>query len=62
MQRLDKILSDAGVASRKELKNMIRTGRVTVNGKPARASYEGSFPGVAGLRVNRAFFHGYGVG
>ena len=28
----------------------------------ARASYEGSFPGVAGLRVNRAFFHGYGVG
>lgn len=32
MQRLDKILSDAGVASRKELKNMIRTGRVTVNG------------------------------
>ena len=32
MQRLDKILSEAGVASRKELKDMIRSGRVTVNG------------------------------
>lgn len=32
MQRLDKILSEAGVASRKELKAMIRAGRVKVNG------------------------------
>ena len=32
MQRLDKILSEAGVASRKELKTIIRSGRVTVNG------------------------------
>lgn len=32
MQRLDKILSEAGVASRKELKDMIRRGRVTVDG------------------------------
>ena len=37
MQRLDKILSDAGVASRKELKAMIRAGRVTVNGAAARS-------------------------
>ena len=36
MQRLDKILSDAGVASRKELKLMIRAGRVTVNGTAVR--------------------------
>lgn len=35
MQRLDKILSDAGVASRKELRGLIRTGRVQVNGVPA---------------------------
>lgn len=35
MQRLDKILSDAGVASRKELRDIIRAGRVTVNGRPA---------------------------
>ncbi len=32
MQRLDKFLSDAGVASRSELRAMIRAGRVSVNG------------------------------
>ena len=32
MKRLDKILSDAGVAGRRELKDMIRVGRVTVDG------------------------------
>ncbi|MEI3088795.1 MAG: S4 domain-containing protein [Oscillospiraceae bacterium] len=36
MQRLDKILSEAGVASRKELKSLIRTGRVKVNGAVVR--------------------------
>jgi len=35
MQRLDKILSDASVASRRELKQIIRDGRVTVDGEPA---------------------------
>ena len=40
MQRLDKILSDAGVASRRELKEMIRKGRVLVNGIPARSPEE----------------------
>jgi len=34
MQRLDKILSDASVASRRELKEIIRAGRVTVDGEP----------------------------
>lgn len=33
MKRLDKILSDAGVAGRRELKNIIRSGRVEVNGR-----------------------------
>lgn len=37
MQRLDKLLSEAGVASRKELKSIIRAGRVTVNGITAAA-------------------------
>ena len=32
MKRLDKILSDAGVAGRKEIKDMIRVGRVSVDG------------------------------
>ena len=35
MQRLDKLLSQAGVASRKELKTIIRAGRVTVDGNVA---------------------------
>lgn len=33
MQRLDKLLSEAGVASRKDLKTMIRAGRITVDGQ-----------------------------
>ena len=32
MKRLDKILSDAGVAARRELKGIIKAGRVTVDG------------------------------
>lgn len=32
MKRLDKILSDAGVAGRRELKELIRSGRVQVDG------------------------------
>lgn len=36
MQRLDKILSEAGVGSRKELKSLIRAGRVTVDGAVVR--------------------------
>lgn len=33
MKRLDKILSDAGVAGRRELKTIIKTGRVEVDGR-----------------------------
>lgn len=36
MQRLDKSLSEAGVASRKDLRSIIRAGRVTVNGEAIR--------------------------
>lgn len=36
MQRLDKSLSEAGVASRKELRAMIRAGRAAVNGTVVR--------------------------
>ena len=35
MKRLDKLLSDAGAASRRELKDIIKKGRVTVNGAVA---------------------------
>ncbi len=37
LQRLDKILSEAGIASRRELRELIRAGRVTVNGAVVRA-------------------------
>lgn len=40
MQRLDKLLSEAGIASRKELKAIIRAGRVTVNGLVAKSPEE----------------------
>lgn len=40
MQRLDKYLSEAGVASRRELKAIIRAGRVQVNGRTAKAGEE----------------------
>jgi len=40
LQRLDKILSEAGVASRKDLRGMIRAGRVTVNGVTAKSPEE----------------------
>ena len=35
MDRLDRILSDAGIASRSEIKRRIRDGRVFVDGEPA---------------------------
>lgn len=38
MQRLDKYLSEAGAASRKEIKTLVRQGRITVNGKTATAA------------------------
>ena len=37
MERLDKILSSTGRWSRREVKDLIRAGRVTVNGLPARS-------------------------
>ncbi len=38
MQRLDKFLSEAGVASRKEIKDLVRAGRITVDGIKAKAA------------------------
>lgn len=38
--RLDKYLADQGVASRKELREIIRSGRVSVNGIPVRSADE----------------------
>ena len=35
LERLDKIISDSGLYSRREAKELVRQGRVTVNGAPA---------------------------
>jgi 16S rRNA pseudouridine516 synthase len=55
MMRLDKFLSEAGVASRKELKAIIRGGRVTVDGvtasKPEQKVEETAQVLVDGVRV-----------
>ena len=35
MERLDKFLCDSGVGTRSQVKAILKTGRVTVDGKPA---------------------------
>lgn len=36
--RLDKMLANSGVGSRKDIKNMVKSGIITVNGKPVKKS------------------------
>lgn len=50
--RLDKIISDAGIASRREIKALIKAGRVTVNSAPASAAEEKYDPDSIVLRVD----------
>ena len=38
--RLQKMMADCGVASRRKAEEMIAQGRVKVNGRPAKASYD----------------------
>ena len=52
MQRLDKLLSQAGVASRKELREIIRAGRVTVDGRVVRAADAKVDEAAADVRVD----------
>ena len=40
VQRLDKIIASTGRWSRREVKDLVREGRVTVNGAAARAAEE----------------------
>ena len=52
MQRLDKLLSEAGVASRKELKIMIRAGRITVDGQVVKSPEQKVDETTAEVRVD----------
>ena len=52
MHRLDKLLSEAGVASRKELKTMIRAGRITVDGQVVKSPEQKVDETAADVRVD----------
>ena len=51
-QRLDKIIASTGRWSRREVKDLVRQGRVTVNGAAARAAEEKADPETAEIAVN----------
>ena len=51
-QRLDKIIASTGRFSRKEVKELIRQGVVTVDGVPARSAEEKADPETAEIAVN----------
>lgn len=51
-QRLDKILASTGKWSRREVKNLVRQGRVLVDGLPAKSPEEKADPETAEIMVN----------
>ena len=51
-QRLDKIIASTGRWSRREVKNLVRQGRVLVDGVPARSAEEKTDPEAAEIVVN----------
>ena len=51
-QRLDKIVASTGRWSRREVKNLVRQGRVLVDGVPARSAEEKTDPEAAEIVVN----------
>ena len=51
-QRLDKIIASTGRWSRREVKDLVRQGRVTVDGVPARSAEEKADPEQAVIAVN----------
>ena len=51
-QRLDKIVASTGKWSRREVKTLVRQGRVLVNGLPARSADEKADPETAEIAVN----------
>lgn len=50
--RLDKVLSEQGIASRKELREIIRSGRVSVDGTPCRRPEEKVDPETQVIRLD----------
>lgn len=52
MERLDRLLAHRGHGTRKEIKALIRAGRVTVNGRPARDAGQAVDPVAMSIRVD----------
>lgn len=52
MERLDKILSSTGHWSRREVKDMVRQGRVVVNGEKAKKPEDKCDPSLASIKVD----------
>ncbi len=52
LERLDKLISAAGLASRRETAALVRQGRITVDGRPARAADEKLDPDAVELRLD----------
>ena len=52
MERLDKLLAGTGRWSRREVKNLVRQGRVLVDGVPARSAEDKADPETADIAVN----------
>ena len=52
MTRIDKVLSDLGIASRKEIRQIIRSGRVSVDGIPVTAPESRIDPETARLTLD----------
>ena len=52
LQRLDKIIASTGRWSRREVKNLVRQGRVLVDGVPARSAEDKADPETADIAVN----------
>ena len=52
VQRLDKIIASTGRWARREVKDLVRQGRVTVDGAAARSAEEKTDPEMAEIAVN----------
>ena len=52
MERLDKIIANRGIASRREVKELVRQGRVLVDGVPAAAPDMKISPETAAITVD----------
>ena len=46
-QRLDKLIASTGKWTRREVRELVRRGRVTVDGQPARSAEDKADPGTA---------------